>query len=53
MLSQTLVKIKPNTTELNQKAYYEERKTDFIYVKIPETFIMKLCNEFWSVLAPC
>lgn len=34
MFSQTLVKIKPNTIQLDQMVHYQQRKTDFIYVKI-------------------
>lgn len=47
----TLVKIKPNTIHLDQMVNYQQRKTDFIWVKIQETFIISvlseaMCNEF-------
>lgn len=33
MFSPSLVKIKPNTIQLDQMVNYQLRKTDFIYVK--------------------
>lgn len=47
----TLVKIKLNTIQLDQMVSYQQKKTDFIWVKIQETFVMSMlsaamCNEF-------
>lgn len=45
------MKMKPNIIQLDQMVNYQQRKTDFIWVKIQETFIMSvlseaMCNEF-------
>lgn len=47
----SLMKMKPNIIQLDQMVNYQQRKTDFIWVKIQETFIMSvlseaMCNEF-------
>lgn len=41
----TLVKIKPDTIHLDQMVNYQQRKTDFIWAKIQEIFIMSVLSE--------